>query len=154
MSLCEKRIDHLQACKYFTYNASWENALFPSRHVSSPLYYCNTSELMWCGHYLCGLWWAVHLLITGLTLCRISATYKETKTVNAGYVLLDVSSMKLWTQFLLQSFYRLMLSGHMLLCQPQAFWEKALNVTVVILYLILTLTDFLCPDPNFRMASL
>lgn len=73
---------------------------------------------MWCGRYLCGLWWAVHLRITGLTLCCISATYKGKKklrTFNAGYVLLDVSSMKLWTHFLLESFFGLMLSGRTLL---------------------------------------
>lgn len=29
-------------------NGSWENASFSLKHISSPLYYCNTGELM-CG---------------------------------------------------------------------------------------------------------
>lgn len=88
MSVCEKEIDHLQACKYFRYYKLGKCFIPPNppRHVSSPLYYCNASEPMWCGYCVCGLWWAAHLLITGLTPCCISATYKETRTFNAGSV--------------------------------------------------------------------
>lgn len=136
--VCQYVKSKLITCKHASTsnNASWEKASFPCQHISSPLYYCNTSELTWCGLYLCGLWWAVHLLITGLTLCCISATYKE-KTFNAGYVLLDVSSMKLWTHFPPLVLFRVDVVGAYVALLGSSLLEKALNVTVVILYLIL-----------------
>lgn len=62
-SVCEKQIDHLQACKFF--NCKLGTCSSPLQHISSSLYCCITSELTWCGRYLCGFWWAICFLITG-----------------------------------------------------------------------------------------
>lgn len=111
---------------------------FSPRHISSPLYYCNASELMWCGHYLCGLWWAVHLLITGLTLCCITATYKKIRTFNAGSVLLDVSIHFRPSVLFIYLFFPVDVVWAWIALLSSSLLEKALNVTVV-----------LCQDPNF-----
>lgn len=57
---------------------------FSFQHIVSPLYYCNATELMWCGHFQCGLSWATsnhwHHVLYG--------TLKEMRTCYTGYYLL------------------------------------------------------------------
>lgn len=65
--------------------------------------------------------------------------------------LLDVSSMKLWTHFLLLVLFRVDVAWAYVALLASSLLEKALNVTVVILYLILPLTDFLCRDPTLSI---
>lgn len=101
-------------------------------------HFTTVMQLMWCGRFLCGLWWDVHLLITGITPCCISATYKETRSCDAGYILLDVSSMKLQTHVLL--FFLVNVVWACVALLSSSLLEKALNATVVIL------CEFLCQD--------
>lgn len=68
-----------------------KDAAFPLRHILAPLYYCNAADVV-LDVLLCGLWWDVHLLITGVALFPPNVVFPLPIKKQDGCVLLDVSS--------------------------------------------------------------